>query len=196
MKVQCFFRRSLMPVSCSTPNTIRFMASGIDKMAENQIAEWTRKGGPESLKGKKLSLKSDRHKPLVHSLGLQDDYIHSKILKDNNIRPDSIQRRIDLDRAWEKLKVEIQNDFQKEQGKASTNEDSVAEYIKRCQEEMKYSKEMEELDKMAKQVNDAIISDSMRFNGLSPVRHARRFDKLDERIREVLVEEVANKAKE
>ena len=44
---------------------------------------------------------------------------------------------------------------------------------------------IQELDAQAKRVNDAIISDSLRFSGRAPVPHARRFD-LVERIVEAL----------
>lgn len=48
-----------------------------------------------------------------------------------------------------------------------------------------FGEEINRLDKMARSLNDAIISDSMRFNGRSPVRHARRF-KLEERLKEAI----------
>jgi hypothetical protein len=43
------------------------------------------------------------HKAPAHSLGLKHDYVHSKILADNNIKPESFQRRIDLDAEWKKV---------------------------------------------------------------------------------------------
>ena len=48
-----------------------------------------------------------------------------------------------------------------------------------------YEDEMKRLDNMAKKVNDSIISDSMRFNGRSPVKYARRFS-FEERVREAI----------
>lgn len=159
----------------------RQFASGADTMAENKIAEWLRKGGADNLKGKGEKLKIDLHQSIAHSMGLKNDYTHSKILKDNNFIPESIQRRSMLDESWSNLKGEIQTDYQR-------SSLTVEEYTKQCRlGHNKFRQRIEDLDKLAKKVNDAIISDSLRFNGRAPVKHARRF-KLDERIKEGILD--------
>lgn len=150
-----------------------------DKVAENKIAEWLHNRGGESLK-KRGELPIDRHKQLCYSLGVQHDYVHSKILADNNSKLESIQRRIDLDTAWAKLKLEIQETYK------NSSILTVDEFVKEAQSTVDtFGEEINRLDKMARSLNDAIISDSMRFNGRSPVRHARRF-KLEERLKEAI----------
>jgi len=97
----------------STVIIVRTLASAIDKVAENQIAAWLRNKGDENLPhGKKLT--HDVHKAPAQSLGLENDHVHSKILADNNIRPESVQRRLDLDAAWGKCAEEIRKEFLKQ----------------------------------------------------------------------------------
>ena len=48
-----------------------------------------------------------------------------------------------------------------------------------------YREAMAKLDEMAKRVNAAILEDSMRFNGRSPVAHARRY-RLEERLKDAI----------
>lgn len=152
------------------------MASAIEKVAENQIAAWLRDKGDKNLPhGKKLV--QDVHKAPAQSLGLKNDYVHSKILADNNIRPESVQRRLDLDAAWNECAEEIRREFLKYDNR--NVEDFVQSSAKNFQETM------DMLNVMAKRVNDAIIEDSMRFGGRSPVPHARPF-RLEERIREAI----------
>jgi hypothetical protein len=160
--------------------------SGIDKIAENQIAQWLQDGGAESLKGSKgKKLPVDRHRHVANSLGVGHDYVHGKILADNNIKPDSIQRRIDLDKAWGQLQRQIQEEYAK--ALSSTGGMlSIEEFSQSESTRVRFEKEMETLNHQAKRVNDAIISDSLRFHGRSPVRHARTFS-LEERIREALL---------
>ena len=62
---------------------------------------------------------------------------------------------------------------------------TVDEFVKARSTAETFGEEINRLDKMAKSLNDAIISDSMRFNGRSPVKHARRFT-LEERIKEAI----------
>lgn len=151
--------------------------SGIDKVAENKIAEWLHNKGDDRLK-KKGELLPDRHQDLSRTLGVHHDYVHSKIMADNNIKPESLQRRIDMDAAWDKLKVEIQEAY------CNCNM-TIGEFVRDQTTIDMFKDEIKRLDKMAKSCNDAIISDSMRFNGRSPVRHARRFD-FEERMREAV----------
>ena len=144
-------------------------------MAENKIAEWLHNKGDEGLK-KRGKLTTDRHKYLSRSLGVHDDYIHSKILADNNVRPDSLQRRIELDCSWDKLKLQIREEYTKSRM-------TMDEFVKAQSTIEQFGEKIDTLDRMAKSLNHAIVSDSMRFNGRCPVRHARRFT-FDERIKE------------
>ncbi|KAG7349527.1 hypothetical protein IV203_012124 [Nitzschia inconspicua] len=155
----------------------RNLASAIDKLAENQIAEWLRNKGDQALPhGKKLT--HDVHKAPAHSLGLQNDYVHSKILADNNIRPDSVQRRIDLDKSWHQCADMIREQFSK-------SGLSADDFISSSVMQEGFRDNFDKLNAMAKRVNDAIIDDSMRFGGRSPVRHARSF-RWEERAREAI----------
>ena len=62
---------------------------------------------------------------------------------------------------------------------------SVDQFIQ--QHKSQFAEKMQDLDFQAEKVNEAIISDSLRFNGRSPVPHARRFV-VEERMREALNE--------
>lgn len=169
----------------STLRRYRFPAryfSGIDVVIENKIKEWQAKGGEDTLpKGKRLQ--GDKHRELANSWGVGADYTHSKILADNNIKPESIERRLKLDRQWNELKIRIQQAFQQQNPQMSPGEFAKSALAKEL-----FAQDIEGLDRQAKKVNDAIISDSMRFNGRSPVAHARRF-RLEERVLEALREE-------
>ena len=150
------------------------------QIAENQIAAWLQQGGAKNLpKGKKLQ--GDRHQQVASALGVGNDYTHSKILSDNNIKPESIERRLEMDRQWEDLQQAIRQDFDKQRSSFA----SISEYASSSHAKKLFAEAFAELDHKAKKVNDAIISDSLRFNGRSPVPHARRF-RLEERIEETL----------
>eukprot|EP00567_Pseudictyota_dubia_P016393 CAMPEP_0197444968 /NCGR_PEP_ID=MMETSP1175-20131217/10299_1 /TAXON_ID=1003142 /ORGANISM="Triceratium dubium, Strain CCMP147" /LENGTH=197 /DNA_ID=CAMNT_0042975847 /DNA_START=36 /DNA_END=629 /DNA_ORIENTATION=+ len=173
----------------------RFL-SGFETIVENQINAWQRKGGEDDLqnKGKKLE-GGDRHRHVANSLGVGADYVHSKILADNNIKPESVQRRLDLERAWDGLKAEIRTSYREavaaagRGGGSTTNATvSIDEFARSGPARERFEAPMRDLDGQAKRVNDAIIGDSLLFNGRSPVRHARRFD-LEERIMEALRED-------
>lgn len=157
-------------------------ASGLG-MAENQINEWLRNRGDQQIQNKGKKLLSDRHNELATSLGLQNDYVHSKILADNNIKPESIERRIKLDKQWDQLKLQIRDSYLKERERASL---TVEQFVH--QNKSHFAPQIEDLDAQAKKVNQAGISDSLRFNGRSPVRHAKSF-KLEERMLEALTDE-------
>ena len=158
-------------------------ASGIDKVAENKIAEWLHQGGNKEIKkGGKIKAGDGGHKGTAYALGLKDDYIHSKILADNNIKPDSIVRRIELDKAWKEFQHEIQQSYI-HSGMKSLDEFIIA-HVRN--DDGKWKERFRQLDQMAKKCNDAILSDSMRFNGRSPVQHARRFNNIEVRIREAI----------
>ena len=154
-------------------------ASGIDKVAENKIAEWLHQGGNKEIK-KGGKIKGDGHKGTAYALGLRDDYVHSKILADNNIKPDSVVRRIELDKAWKEFRHEIQQSYM------NSGIKSIDEFIASVRNDGKWKERFQQLDQMAKKSNDAILSDSMRFNGRSPVQHARRFNNIEGRIREAI----------
>jgi hypothetical protein len=176
MKILSYIRWRTAPL-LSHPTQHRAL-SGIDTIAENKIAEWLHNKGDQGLK-KKGMLPTDRHQHLSRTLGVQDDYIHSKILADNNIKPLSVQRRIELDSAWEKVKMDVRHEYEKSQL-------AIDEFIEASTTKDRFQKDIDRLDRMAKACNDAIISDSMRFNGRSPVRHARRFT-FEERLREAIL---------
>ena len=160
----------------------RPFASGIDKVAENKIAEWLHNRGDESLDhGKEIP--KDRHKTLAHSMGLANDYVHSKILADNNIRPESVQRRMDLDKAWDELATSIRSRY--DDLRRSHNNMTKEEFVASASTQEEYREAVAKLDEMAKRVNAAILEDSMRFNGRSPVAHARRYQ-LEERLMEAI----------
>jgi hypothetical protein len=169
--------RDLVVYKTTTITTTRFFFA-IDKIAENQIAEWLRRKDDQQLPhGKKLA--QDPHKTPAKSLELRNDYVHSKILADNNIRPESVQRRIDLDAAWEVCAREIRENY------VQSGNCSVDEYVNSCTKNKELQVAMETSNRMAKRVNDAIIDDSIRFGGRSSVRHARSF-LLDVRVREAI----------
>lgn len=188
-------------------------SSGIDKIAENKILEWMNQGGVEGLKNKQQQqknknkkglIKHDYHKELSNSLGVGHDYIHSKMLADNNIRPESIERRIRLDKEWELLQLDIKQHYQgwyltttehivgdDNDYFPTPNLKNIDNYIQYLQQDSQQSilnifqKRIQQLNQISKLVNDAIISDSLRFNGRSPVPHARPFH-LEERIYEAI----------
>eukprot|EP00977_Amphora_coffeiformis_P021775 scaffold9895_cov156-Amphora_coffeaeformis.AAC.1 len=155
-------------------------------MAENQIKAWQEKGGENSLQNKGKKLQSDQHMHVANALGVGHDYVHSKILADNNIKPESIQRRIDLDRNWQTLRGELQNAYHAANQKRTQL--SPAKFSHSQLARVMFETRMQELDEKAQKVNQAIISDSLRFNGRSPVPQSRRF-RLQERILEALEEE-------
>ena len=166
-------------------------------IAENRINQWLKEKGDEGLSNKGKPLNNDRHKTLANSLGVGHDYIHSKILADNNIRPLSVERRKQLDIKWGALQESIQARFRET---TANNNDSIPisqqQYPMRVNvfilnHKKEFVEEMEELGRLAKKVNEAIISDSLRFNGRSPVRHARPFP-LEERMREALKDSNGN----
>jgi hypothetical protein len=153
----------------------------IDKIAEDKIARWLREGGNEQLsssskKGKPLN--SDPHGHLSRSMGVFHDYVHSKILADNNIKPKSIELRLELDRQWDDLKREIQIAYR------DSRLYSIADFLRHesCQS---FRSKFETLNEFVQQVNASIIEDSMRFHGRSPVRHAKKFE-YESRIQEAL----------
>lgn len=160
----------------------RPLSSAIDRLAENKIAEWLRNSGDKFVSSSSLRrrLPHDRHGSAAKTLGVHHDYVHSKILADNNIKPESIERRLKMDKTWEDLKHLIRRDF------ADSN-CKLEEYVALGDTARKFGESIEALDEMARKCNNAIISDSMRFNGRSPVRHCRRFSFV-ERITEAILE--------
>ena len=155
--------------------------SAIDTLFENQINAWIRNGGDKDLQNKGQPLTRDRHRHFANALGIGNEYIHSKILAANNIKPESIQRRLDMDKKWKELQGQIQQAYQKYSSNAPEEEFATSKLAQEL-----FDAPIQELDRQAKRVNDAIISDSMLFNGRSPVPHARPF-RLRERILEALL---------
>jgi hypothetical protein len=159
----------------------RPLFSAIDKLAENKITQWLHNRGDKAVASSALGKKlpDDRHGAAARTLGVHHDYVHSKILADNNIKPESIERRLKLDKAWEELKEAIRVDY-------ADRNCSLEDYLKSTETARKFGERICELDEMAKKCNNAIISDSMRFNGRSPVQHCRRFSFV-ERITEAIM---------
>lgn len=153
------------------------------QIAENQIAAWLQQGGAKNLQNKGKKLERDKHRQVANALGVGDDYVHSKILSDNNFKPESIERRLEMDQKWEDLQQAIQEDYTENRSLFV----SIQDYTKSSHAKGLFGEAIAELDAKAKKVNDAIISDSLRFNGRAPVPHARRF-RLAERIEEAIDE--------
>lgn len=168
--------------SVSPRMIVRSFVGGIDKIAEDKIARWLWEGGTLSSSKKGKPLPSDSHGHLSRSLGIFHDYVHSKILADNNIKPKSIELRLQLDQQWEHLQRQIQTAYQNSHVK------SIQEFLNHesCQ---KFRPQLEQLNEMAQKVNSAIIEDSMQFNGRSPVRHAKKLE-YEQRIQEALLQEI------
>lgn len=143
------------------------VVSGVEDAAEAKIARWLKEGGADNLKGK--AYVPDRHKDAATALGKGMDYQHTKILADNNFLPQSVELRKELDTKWETLRQEIRESH------SVVGRPSIQEFVHSpaCEG---YRQKIASLDAMAKKVNEAIISDSLRFNGLSPVKHAKRFE--------------------
>merc|ERR1712107_316381 len=102
---------------------------------------------------------ANRHKYAATSFGVGADYLQSKILADNNIKPPSIERRIELDKRWEKLQVEIRKAYYKQS--SSQSPPSAMEADEFCDNESTrelFGAAIEELNRGAKRVNDAIIA--------------------------------------
>lgn len=168
----------------------RYCSSGVDVLAENKIAAWMREnaGNTPATPAKQGIPTSNHHRSMAKALGVGQDYIHSKILADNNFKPESVERRIELDSSWKKVQGDIQEVFL--QWKNCENENNspsslVDNFSRSVMAKERFGRVMKELNLKAKRVNEAIISDSLRFNGRSPVPHARDY-RLEQRIREAL----------
>jgi len=173
---------------CGYSNSTRpCLLGAVDKIAERKIARWLQEGGDKELPaGKRLS--TDRHQHLSRSLGVYDDYIHSKILSDNNILPKSLELRLQLDKQWDILKRDIQAAYNQTSLSSSFSSQQPLSIEMFCKQSVcePFHARMEALNKLAQRVNAAIIEDSMRFHGQrSPVRHAKPYF-WDERVREAL----------
>ncbi len=144
-------------------------------VAEAKIERWLREGGADGLTGGAYS--PDRHKDMANALGKGLDYTHSKILKDNNFLPLSVERRKRLDTLWTELREEIRECHQ------AAGSPPLDVFLETCENEFK--PKIESLNALAKGVNEAIISDSLRFNGMCPVSHARPFV-FEQRVKEAL----------
>mmetsp|Transcript_11366 Transcript_11366/g.22641 ORF Transcript_11366/g.22641 Transcript_11366/m.22641 type:complete len:191 (-) Transcript_11366:623-1195(-) len=146
-------------------------------VAEAKMQRWLKDGGAENLTGP--AYKHDRHKDAATALGVGDTYRSIKILADNNIRPLSVERWMEVDKLWRELKMEIQQDWM-ERGRPP-----LGAYVLNA--ENKFRARIDDLDRKAKATNSAAISDGLKFGGSSPVKHVAPF-KLETRIREALLE--------
>jgi hypothetical protein len=157
------------------------LCSAVDKIAEDKILRWLKEGGESDLRRHRGPLASDPHLHAARAGGVYDDYVHSKILADNKILPRSIELRQRLDKGWELLRVEIQRRWK------SAGRPEIGVFLERNEMCQSLRDQMEELDLLARSVNSAIIDDSIRFGGRSPVRHAKRFF-FEDRVAEALEE--------
>lgn len=176
-----FFKRSSLAIAhrpIIRSRVVGCFFSGIDKIAEDKIARWLKEGGEENLRRHRGKLQSDPHQHIARTLNLQEDYVHSKILADNKILPKSIELRLQLDKQWEELKADLQSSWNE------AEKPELQSFLKDpvC---LKFQDRMAALDQLAKRINNAIIEDSMRFHGRSPVRHAKGY-KFEERVSEAL----------
>jgi hypothetical protein len=119
----------------SNPSVILFSppprsSRNFDLMAENQIAQWLQQGGDDALQNKGKALGGDRHKDDANSLCIGNDYTHSKILADNNIKPESIKRPIKMDKDWEQLKQKIQQAYYE------NNNDKILSFLEYANNEL------------------------------------------------------------
>jgi hypothetical protein len=117
------------------------------------------------------------HADAAKALGVGADATHSKILSNANIRPLSVERRLELDSLWKETRAEIRAQY------VAEDSPPLSSFATSAANRDRWLERMNKLDKMAASVNEAIISDSLRFNGKSPVTHARPFV-LEERLRE------------
>ncbi|GMI13579.1 hypothetical protein TrLO_g1153 [Triparma laevis f. longispina] len=139
------------------------VVSGPVNVAEAKISRWLEQGGSENLTGP--GYKHDRFKDAAVALGKGDDYLHSKLLSDNSIKPLSVTSRKDYDTKLNTLKIEIK-EYHINRGSPP-----LSDYILII--ENKLTPKLSEINTLAKLTNDAIIADSLTFNGMSPVKHAK-----------------------
>ena len=144
-------------------------------VAEAKMLRCLRDGGADNLTGP--AYKHDFHKDAANALGKGDAYQSMKILADNAIRPQSVERWMEVDKLWRELKQEIQDDWLKTRSPLTT-------YLVSC--ENKFKTRIAVLNKKGKLTNSAAISDGLRYGGKSPV-NVRPFN-FEERIKEALQE--------
>lgn len=155
----------------SSNSIVRPLSSQV--VTENQIAAWLQKGGDKDLKkknnkgknppqdNKEKSKDGQQQQPhhqyyLANALGVGNDFVHAKILADNNFKPRSIQLRLELDQKWDELQNVIRNDYYDNAAKEE-EESSVQEYAKSARAKALFAQAMAALDEKAKQLNHAII---------------------------------------
>ena len=116
------------------------------------------------------------NKEFAAPFGVRQDNVHSKIVNDNNFRPESIERRMELDEKWKQLKTEIQHAYrehcpeQQNPTNTTTNASAVVleftnhdwQRIINPQQFQYFYDRIQDLEQLAKCVNQAIIiSDSL-----------------------------------
>ena len=148
----------------------KFGSSGIHRVAEDKIVHWEKENSLSDLANNGKPLPRDFHQDAARALHLGDDHLHAKLLADNGLLPESVLQRQELDARWAALAKEIQR----------ANEDGSPMEA--------FRERIEELDGRATALNEAILSDTLRFKAkTSPVRHSRRF-LFEERVKEAIDE--------
>lgn len=154
---------------------------GPESVAEAKVARWIKGGGADNLTGP--AYRADKHKDAALALGKGEDWTHAKILADNNIRPASVERRLELKKAWGGLKGKILHAYK------AAGSPPFEEWLRMKNGGEIWEVEILRLNSMSKKCNEAIVSDSLMFNGLSPVRHSLPFEYPDRlRIEDSLVQ--------
>lgn len=100
---------SSSPVAPNIRDSNAGVIPGPASVAEAKMERWLSQGGADNLSGP--AYKGDRHKDAAAALGKGDDWTHSKILADNNIRLASVERRLELDKEWQVVKGKIQHSY-------------------------------------------------------------------------------------
>lgn len=171
---------SSSPVAPNIRDSNAGVIPGPASVAEAKMERWLSQGGADNLSGP--AYKGDRHKDAAAALGKGDDWTHSKILADNNIRLASVERRLELDKEWQVVKGKIQHSYR------AKSSPPFSTWLSMNHGGLIWEPSIDRLNSMSKKANEAIISDSLKFNGLSPVKHSRPFlypDRLREAIGEL-----------
>ena len=168
--------------SFTVPGRNLLPAREFSQLAENQIAAWLQQGGAKNLQNTGKRLREDKDRRVADALGVGNDYVQFQ-----NFGRQQFQARIcgaahrDGPTMGRSATRNSRNDYERHKLSFA----SVNKYATSAHATQQFGQAIAELDQKAKKVSEAIISDSLRFNGRAPVPHARRF-RLDVRIEETL----------
>jgi hypothetical protein len=130
--------------------------SGPHKVAEDKISSWLTTNSFEALPGAGQPLPKDHHGDAAKALGLGDDFVQSKILKDNGFVLRSVELRRTYDDVWSKFVDDVNMKANESSGNALLP---------------LFDASIKEMNELARQVNENIVSDSLRYNGRCPVKN-------------------------